>query len=34
MEALTKSINRLTWVVVLATMVGVVMTVWALLSGS
>ena len=34
MEALTRSMNRLTWVVVLATMVGVVMTLWVLLSGS
>ena len=34
MEALTKSMDRLTWVVVLATMVSVVMTAWVLLSGS
>ena len=34
MEALTKSMNRLTWVVVLATIAGVGMTVWALLSGN
>jgi hypothetical protein len=34
MEALTRSMNRLTWVVVLATMVGVVMMLWVLLSGS
>jgi len=34
MEALTRSMNRLTWVVVLATTVGVVMTVWTVLSGS
>jgi cytochrome c553 len=33
MEALTRSMNRLTWVVVLATIVGVAMTVWVLLSG-
>ena len=32
-EALTRSMNRLTWVVVLATIVGVAMTVWVLLSG-
>jgi hypothetical protein len=32
-EALTRSMNRLTWVVVLATLVGVGMTVWVLLSG-
>ena len=32
-EALTRSMNRLTWVVVLATIVGVGTTVWALLSG-
>jgi hypothetical protein len=34
MEALTRSMDRLTWVVVLATMVGVGMTVWVLLSGN
>ena len=34
MEALTRSMNRLSWFVVLATIVGVGMTVWALLSGS
>ena len=33
MEALTRSMNRLSWVVVLATIVGVGLTVWALLSG-
>jgi hypothetical protein len=33
MEGLTRSMNRLTWVVVLATIVGVDMTVWVLLSG-
>jgi len=33
MEALTRSMNRLTWVVVLATILGVGMTVWVLLSG-
>jgi len=33
MEVLTRSMNRLTWVVVLATIVGVGMTVWVLLSG-
>jgi hypothetical protein len=33
MEALTRSMNRLSWVVVLATIVGVGMTVWVLLSG-
>jgi hypothetical protein len=32
-EVLTRSMNRLTWVVVLATIVGVAMTVWVLLSG-
>jgi DNA polymerase II large subunit len=34
MEALTRSMNRLTWVVVLATIVGAGMTTWALLSGN
>jgi len=34
MEALTKSMNRLTWVVVLATIAGVGMTVWVLLSAA
>ncbi len=33
MEALTRSMNRLTWVVVLATIAGVGMTVWVVLSG-
>jgi hypothetical protein len=33
-EALTRSMNRLTWVVVLATIAGVGMTVWILLSGA
>ncbi len=33
MEGLTRSMNRLTWVVVLATIVGVGTTVWVLLSG-
>jgi len=33
MEALARSMNRLSWVVVLATIAGVGMTVWALLSG-
>ena len=33
MEALTRSTSRLSWVVVLATIVGVGMTVWVLLSG-
>jgi hypothetical protein len=33
MEALNRSMNRLSWVVVLATIVGVGMTVWTLLSG-
>ena len=33
MEALTRSMNRLSWVVVLATIVGIGMTAWALLSG-
>ncbi len=33
METLTRSMNRLSWVVVLATIAGVAMTVWALLSG-
>ena len=33
MEALTRSMNRLTWVVVLATIAGVGITVWAALSG-
>ena len=32
-EALTGSMNRLTWVVVLATIVGVGTTVWVILSG-
>ena len=32
-EALTRSMNRLTWVVVIATIAGVGMTVWVLLSG-
>jgi hypothetical protein len=32
-EALTRSMNRLTWVVVLATIAGVGTTVWVLLSG-
>ena len=32
-EALTRSMNRLAWVVVLATIAGVGITVWALLSG-
>ena len=34
MEALTRSMDRLTWVVVLATIVGVGMTVGVLLSGN
>ena len=34
MEGLTKSMNRLSWVVVLATIAGVGTTVWALLSGA
>jgi hypothetical protein len=33
MEALTRSMNRLSWVVVLATIAGVGMTVWVVLSG-
>jgi hypothetical protein len=33
MEGLTRSMNHLTWVVVLATIAGVGMTVWVLLSG-
>jgi hypothetical protein len=33
MEALTRSMDHLSWVVVLATFVGVGMTVWVLLSG-
>jgi hypothetical protein len=33
MEALTRSMNRLSWVVVLATIAGVGITVCALLSG-
>jgi hypothetical protein len=33
MEALTRSMNRLSWVVVLATIAGVGLTVWTLLSG-
>ena len=32
-EALTRSMNRLSWVVVLATIAGVGTTVWVLLSG-
>ena len=34
MEALTRSMNHLTWVVVLATIAGVGTTVWVILSGS
>jgi hypothetical protein len=34
MEALTRSMTRLTWVVVLATILGVGMTVWVILSGN
>jgi hypothetical protein len=33
-EGLTRSMNRLSWVVVLATIAGVGTTVWVLLSGS
>ena len=33
MEALTKSINRLTWVIMVATLIGVVLTAISLLSG-
>jgi hypothetical protein len=33
MEALTKSMNRLSWVLVLAMIAGVGTTVWALLLG-
>jgi len=34
MEAPTRSMNRLGWVVVLATIVGASMTAWTLLSGN
>jgi hypothetical protein len=34
MEALTRSMNRLSWVVVLATIVGAIMTAWTLLAGN
>jgi hypothetical protein len=34
MEALTRSMNRLGWIVVLATIVGASMTAWTLLSGN
>ena len=33
MEALTRSLNRLTWVITIATIIGVALTAWALLSG-
>jgi hypothetical protein len=33
MEALTKSLNRLTWAITVATIIGVVLTAWAVLSG-
>jgi hypothetical protein len=33
-EALTRSMNRLSWVVVLATIVGAGMRAWALLGGN
>jgi hypothetical protein len=33
MEALTRSLNRLTWVITIATIIGVCLTAWALLSG-
>ena len=34
MEALTRSMNRLGWIVVLATIVGASMTAWTVLSGN
>jgi hypothetical protein len=34
MEALTKSLNRLTWVITIATIIGVGLTAWTLLSGA
>jgi len=33
MVALTKSINRLTWVITIATLIGVGLAAWALLFG-
>ncbi len=33
MVALTKSINRLTWVIAIATLIGVGLTAWAVISG-
>jgi len=34
MEALTRSLNRLTWVITVATLIGVALTAWTLLSGA
>jgi hypothetical protein len=34
MEALTTSLNRLTWVITVATIIGVLLTAWAVLSGA
>ena len=34
MEALTRSLNRLTWAIAIVTIVGVCLTAWALLSGA
>jgi hypothetical protein len=34
MEALTKSLNRLTWAITIATFIGVGLTTWAMLSGA
>jgi hypothetical protein len=34
MEALTMSLNRLTWVITVATIIGVLLTAWAVLSGA
>jgi hypothetical protein len=34
MEALTKSLNRLTWFITVATIIGVALTAWAVLSGA
>ena len=34
MEALTSSLNLLTWAIAIATVIGVALTVWTLLSGA
>jgi ABC-type nitrate/sulfonate/bicarbonate transport system permease component len=34
MEALTRSLNRLTWAIAIATFIGVALTAWTLLSGA